>query len=244
MSGRGTLRILRVIEWLADQEGPVGLAEIAKALQSPRSSMLEALRLLHDEGYVARDDLGKYTLVRLPGEPFGRHNHLSTLLRVSDEAIKQCVAEAGESGFIGVLENEHIRYVCKVLPDREVRYDRNISRLREPTEVASGIVILAGMTSDELTPFLRGLSDLKKSMVLDSIQRARAEGVALNSRGVIDGAAGMAAPILASDGSVCAAFNIAGPADRVMSQSERLKDLTVATARQISTTLSSLRRSR
>ncbi len=224
-SGRGSERVLILLEWLAGRTRAVTLAEASAALDAPKSSVLNLLRMLVEMGYAEREGDSSYRLVRLPGEVSAGHVQSGTLLRRCEPAVRKAVAESRESGFIAVVDGAYVRYLCKILPDREIRYDRNIEIPRRTVQVSSGIAILTGLSDASLTDEAaraeaEGLSDAPA--LVARVQQARAAGYALTKRGVVEGAAGVAAPILDAKGKVVGALNIAGPAERL---AENLDDI-------------------
>ncbi|SFP83757.1 IclR family transcriptional regulator [Tranquillimonas alkanivorans] len=217
-SGRGSERVLLLLEWLAGKTRAVTLAEATDALAAPKSSVLNLLRMLVEMGYVEKEGDSGYRLIRLPGEVGAGHSMHGTLLRRCDGAVRTAVERSKESGFIAVREGDYIRYLCKILPDREIRYDRNIEVQRRTVQVSSGIAILTGLDDAALAEVLNDAEadGLDEAEVLRArVNKARMDGYAVTHRGVVEGAAGVAAPISDASGVVVAALNIAGPAARL-----------------------------
>jgi DNA-binding IclR family transcriptional regulator len=221
LSGRGAERILLLVEWLAGQHEAVSFTAAVATLGLPKSSTLALLRTLVDLGYVRRESDGRYRLVRLPGEPSGEHQVWGTLARLTEKVLREAVREAGESGFIAVLDDDHrVRYISKILPEREIRYDRDVSVARLAYQVASGLVLLAGFDEKELQAYARKAAKdagdaALRDTILEKVETAKTQGHAVNLLGVIEGAAGVAAPVYDAEGKLRAAFNISGPAARV-----------------------------
>ncbi|EPX85237.1 IclR family transcriptional regulator [Salipiger mucosus] len=239
-SGRGSERVLLLLEWMAEQPGAVSLAAASTALDAPKSSVLNLLRMLVDMGYAEKATENSYRLVRLPGEVgSGRAMH-GTLLRQTRAALDAAVDRSRESGFIAVLEEDEVRYLCKALPDREIRYDRNIEVLRNPFRVSSGIVLLTGLGQDALAAAAReaeasGYGDAGE--LVARVEAARRDGYAVTRRGVVEGAAGVAAPIHGPGNQLVAALNIAGPADRLADHLDEIIEITTTGARDASASL-------
>ncbi len=247
MSGRGAERILLLLEWMARQEGAVSFSDAVAALELPKSSALGLLRMLVDLGYAAREDDGRYRLCRLPGEPDDAHQAWGTLARLTDAVLHTAVREAGESGFLAVLdEDDRVRYISKLMPEREIRYDRDITVSRRAHQVTSGIVLLTGLSADRLAAYAAraaeeaGNPDLREA-IFSKVEDARAAGHAVNLRGVVEGAAGVAAPVLDADGCVRAALNIAGPADRMAANIDQVIAVTCESAAQATAALTAFR---
>ena len=116
MSGRGAERILDLVEWMAGQVAPFGLADAAQAMATPKSSMLLLLRTLVDRGYADRLPDGRYALARLPGEMGSTGRAWNTLLRVAEPALRAAVDAVRETGFVAVLDEGKVRYLNKLRP--------------------------------------------------------------------------------------------------------------------------------
>jgi IclR family pca regulon transcriptional regulator len=244
VSGRGVERVLDMIEWFAASPEGASLSEIAAALAMPKSSALLMLQSLIERGYIHRLGSGEYRLVRLPGEVSADGPNYGALIALVSPYLANAVHETGESGFIAVLEGPSIRYLNKLLPKREILYDRDIVPTRPAHKVASGIVLLASGSDADVEAYAAtsSLSEEEHSKLREAVGSARKSGFYVNAMGVVEGAAGAAAPILAANGKAIAAFNISGPQGRFITNSDRISNVVRETAVAITEELA--RRSR
>jgi DNA-binding IclR family transcriptional regulator len=243
MGVRSARRVLDLIEWLAAQEKPMGLAETSQSLKLPKSSALELLKTLVDGRFAEREADGRYRLLRLPGEHSAGHFHWGTLKRIAEPAIVEAVEEVQESGFLAVLTPElRLRYIVKILPpEREIRYDRNMASDRIAHHVTSGVAILSGLKEEELRDYLRRASAFAKELktdpgrkkLFDGIAKVRRLGYTSNLVGPIEGAGGAAAPIFDRTGWAVGAINIAGPTARVKASLSAIERATLETAQRV-----------
>lgn len=235
MSGRGSERILDIIEWLAARSGSASLTELVQSLELPKSSTLLLLRVLVDRRYVERLDDGRYQLVRLPGEISEGREAWGTVLRVADPFLREAVTTSQETGCVAVMENFQVRYLNKLLPTREVRYDRDISRLRIPHQVASGIVLLSGVEDPGLHRYseCHSIADDLRQEIVEMVDTARRDGFFVNLKGVVEGAAGVAAPVFDAEGRIIAAANVSGPKDRFFENRDAITAIVIEAARRI-----------
>jgi DNA-binding IclR family transcriptional regulator len=240
MAESSSARILELIEWLAARAEPATLAEARAALDMPKSSTLVLLRTLVETGYAERGDDGRYRLARLPGEASPEGAGWGTLVRIADDIVRDAVAVTQESGFIAVMSPERrIRYVCKHLPEREIRYDRNIARDRIAHHVASGIAILSACDDARLENYAvaarraRTLPPEEWEQLHKAVAVARRRGIAVNLKGRVEGAGGVAAPILDAAGRPLGAVNIAGPSERVQANLSQIEKAVSEGARLI-----------
>jgi IclR family transcriptional regulator, acetate operon repressor len=244
LSGRGVERVLDMIEWFAASPEGASLSEIAAALAMPKSSALLMLQSLTERGYIHRSPAGAYQLLRLPGEISADGRNYGALIALVSPYLSKAVQETGESGFVAVLEGTSIRYLNKVLPKREILYDRDIVPTRPAHKVASGVVLLAAGDDAEIDAYSASLSlsDAEQSKLREAVSSARDTGFYLNAMGVVEGASGAAAPILGAGGKAVAALNISGPQVRFVTNSDRICGVVRETAAAVSEELA--RRSR
>lgn len=236
MSGRGAERVLDAVEWFATTIAPVTYTDFVHALDVPKSSALLLLRLLVERGYVQRLPDNRYVLVRLPGEMLGGGATWGTILRLAEGDLREAVATVEETGCVAVLDNDRVRYLNKILPRREIQYDRDIVPTRLSHLVASGLVMLADFAPDELDRYFeetRVPLDQRPG-ILAAIAEARADGYYVNLNGVVEGAAGIAAPVRDAHGRAIAAINISGPRERINANLDRIRDAVVNVAGAVS----------
>lgn len=129
------------------------------------------------------------------------------------------------------------------MPAREIRYDRNIAVDRIAHHVASGIAILSSMTDGEIEDYIvvaarsGAFKRDERDAVMKAIATARESRVAINLRGRVDGASGVAAAVVDGDGRPIAAVNISGPSERVEAGLEHIVDVVATSARLASQAL-------
>lgn len=154
------------------------------------------------------------------------------------------VNEIHESGFIAVLEDDlSVRYLLKLLPAREIRYERDVSIPRRAHQVSAGIVLLGSLKTEELYAYAKEehrFSRLKGTPeeLVERVRRAREAGVFVNPIGVFEGAAGISSPIFDKEGHIVAALNVAGPTERMRSQFDRIQESVIKASIAVSSAIS------
>lgn len=244
MSGRGAERVLLLIEWIATREKPFTFTEVVNGMRLPKSSALATLRLLNDMGYIEMGADKLYRLVRLPGQLSTEYKAWGTLKTASENILRGIVDEIHESGFIAVLEDDlNVRYLLKLLPAREIRYERDVSIPRRAHQVSAGIVLLSSLKTEELHAYAKeehAFGRLKGSAeeLVERVDGARMAGVFVNPTGVFEGAAGISSPIFDQEGRIVAALNVAGPAERMTPQFDRIQEAVIKASIAISSAIS------
>lgn len=244
MSGRGAERVLLLIEWIATREKPFTFTEVVKGMGLPKSSTLATLRLLSEMGYIEMGADKRYYLVRLPGQLSTEYKAWGTLKSAAENILREVVNEVHESGFVAVMEEDFsVRYLLKLLPVREIRYERDVSIPRRAHQVSAGIVLLSSLKTEELHAYAKeehAFGRLKGTAeeLVERVDRARKAGVYVNPTGVFEGAAGISSPILDQEGRVVAALNVAGPAERMTPQLNRIQEAVIKASVAISSAIS------
>nr|WP_281065574.1 IclR family transcriptional regulator C-terminal domain-containing protein [Jiella sonneratiae] len=193
-----------MVEMLGRRSQPISVSAAAVSLGLPKSSCHRLLTLLVAKGYVERVEGKLYRLVRPVGLG-GLTPFQSKLAGIAEPILAAAALRSGVSSFLTVLLGSGcLRYIVKKLPaGQEMVYDRDISRDREPSLVASGKCLLAYGSA----------ADTKEAEAI------RAAGLVVNLEGVMEGASGVAAPIFSVSGECLAAVNLAGPRSRFSGRS-------------------------
>lgn len=112
----GADRVLRVLKRLGEYPEGVGVEELARAIESPKSTVHRALGALRRAGLADQDAGGRY---RVGGEllriAFDYHARRPEHLAVQP-LLEELTARFGETAHLGVLEGHSIVYLAKVDP--------------------------------------------------------------------------------------------------------------------------------
>ncbi|SUA59106.1 Acetate operon repressor [Oligella ureolytica] len=234
---RGYERILYLIEWAATKTEPITLADAIRNFGWPKSSTHLLLQSLVSFRYMEQLTNQSYKLIRLPGEHSNTQSSWGTLLRIAQPYLEEAVNTTQETGCIAVLTKElKLRYLNKILPNREIQYDRDISIDRTPHQVASGLVMLSGFNDEKLSLYIKtfNLDSDTVSRLNQELTQIKNNKYALNILGTVEGAAGVAAPIVDRNGQIIAAVNISGLKERVVKNQATIIEATQLAATRIS----------
>lgn len=112
----GAGRVLAILTELADYPDGVGLDEIARAVQSPKSTAHRALAALRKAGFASQDGRGRYVLgdnfLRMA---FAHHEARPDHVRVQD-TLRVLAERYGETAHYTVLDLRSVVYRSKVDP--------------------------------------------------------------------------------------------------------------------------------
>ncbi|MBU6268919.1 MAG: IclR family transcriptional regulator [Sphingomonadales bacterium] len=233
---RAVLRVLAVLTELAAQPTGMTLAALATRLDVPKPSLHRILRTLRQSGHLALDGgrfrlgPGTVALARMIGETTPPLPFPQCFAPVLD----WLAAESGETVMLGVADfaSGDVEYVAAVQSTQPIRFGIAVGDRRPLYSAASGQVLLAHAPADRqrdyleqtrFTAFTPATADAARlAQILPAI---RAAGAATDIDGRVPGASGIASPVFAANGHVCAALSVAGPTPRVTAGESRLTDL-------------------
>ncbi len=225
---QSTLTTLRVLELVGERQ-PIAVADVARAIGRPKSTAQRALVTLAEGGWIRPEgsDRTRWVLTakilglaRLVGNDSGlravARPWLERLREESAESVTLAVREGFETVTAEFLEGRH-----------SIRFMSPVGRRLPLHAGASGRVILAHMPRDDRERFLAGpLAAFTPATITDrralgsDLTRIRRQGYAVSLGEVTDGAAGVAAPVLAGDGWAVASVAVTGPAHRLTSPAD------------------------
>ena len=198
-------KILQVIRAVAQSDGQIRMADIARALSINKSTVLGILKALEDEGYVTRDPSSK----KYSG---GRElTSLCTLLlkqvniaTVARPFLELLADVADETAFLGVRLNRHIKIVDVAKPPKDLVVSSSIGTCLPLTSGAPGKAVLATMPDEKVFAIVReqdirtrreaGTNDAGRFM--ENIRNTRRLGYALDLEEYMAGVRSVAVPLI------------------------------------------------
>lgn len=212
---------LRLLEHLANANGPQALTHIAVALGMGNSKAHRLLQTLKEQNYVFQMEDSRHYQASIKLWTLGSGVLRQAGLRAVAASEMQRIMEAtGESVHLSVLEGSEIVYVHKVESTNPVRAYSQIGGRMPAHRVATGKAILAFLSRKslctQLDALLLGNSITQKEHagLLKEVETIRSKGYAINRGGWNTDVYGVAAPILDRSGQVLAALGVSGPAHR------------------------------
>jgi len=227
---------------VATEPEGLSLAKISDRLKLPKTSVFSLLRALEGGGYLRNHD-GRYTLgdqaLKL-GASLGQARSFPKCAR---PLLEWLARETEETILLGVLSEEghEISYVDVIESEKPLRFAVRVGNRRPLYCTAAGKAMLAFSPKAFQTKYLAQTKFVKftydtstKGELVDMFPEIRRRGVVLDANGIIDGAAGIASPCFDEAGLVTCSITIAGPTSRMLETRERIEQLTLKGAEQLS----------
>ncbi len=243
---RSPLRVMRVIETLAEASEPVSLAALAERLAIPKTSLLNHLRVLAAARYVALQD-GRYALgaaaLRLGAIIVAE----SSLLTCVGPVARRLAADTGETALLAMLDEDRLdaTYVGVYEGAQPIRYAPSVGARRPLYCTAMGRALLASRDDAFVRRYLASATLARRNArtvtepakLRAELAKVRADGIAVTVGEHTDGVGALAAPVVARDGSVQCSIGLAVPATRIRPERARLARAVRDAAAQASWTL-------
>jgi DNA-binding IclR family transcriptional regulator len=208
------LKVLALLDFLADSDEPVRVSALARAVGASRAETHRQLVTLEAAGWMEQLPDGSYRLTLRPA-------HLGhTALRQAGigERTSPLLAEAaracGEVVSIAVLDADTARVVQRAEPGRALHATLLLGDRLSLRSSASGRLLCALADGDTVTA-------LAATGVVppdpDDLALIRATGWATSTDDAEDGITALAVPLCREDGRTVAALSVHGPRDRITS---------------------------
>jgi IclR family acetate operon transcriptional repressor len=248
-SPRSLARVLGLFDALAVADGGLTLTQLSAALDAPKSSLLLLLRPLVSMGYLEHAS-ARYTLGAAVFRMASTILSASRFPRLIRPFMDALVARTRESVFLAVLDREArtVSYVECIESPQAVRYAVPVGTTRALYPSAAGRVLLAFQDEGWRARYLESarIVALTPRTVTDrdalarELRTIRRAGVAITVGEAVDGAAGIAAPIVGSDGTVRFALLVGAPAARFQKALPALRKAVIDVAASASDALGAL----
>lgn len=252
-SGKAPLsvaRVMQIIKVLSASETPLSLADLARRLSTPKTSLIGLLRGLIDLDYVQFGD-GVY---RLGGSTFElasavltvqQHSHTDDSIRAGMKELNELTGETVLYGVITAGTPAALTYIRLVESRSAIRISVGIGDRSPLYCTAGGRILLAGYSDDEIERRLAdetleqftSRTETDPARLLELIRIARAEHFASVVDEMIQGVTGIAAPVFDVHARAIGALIIAGPTARMVEEEAAMHAAIIAAARRISMSL-------
>ena len=243
---KSPLRVMQIVELLAGANQGLSLAAMTEALQIPKTSLLNHLRVMVGAGYVRLRD-ARYTL----GPASMRLGAIiaadAGVLAASRPVSAELVARTGETVMLATLDerSDEALYLDVVDGRQDIRYSPQVGSRWPLYCTGMGRALLAFQEPAFIQRYLAETNLLRRtpltvtarSRLRRIIDDVRTAGFVVTQGEHTVGAGAVAVPIFERDGRVRHAIGIGLPIARLEPRCELLAGLVVDAARQISWTL-------
>jgi DNA-binding IclR family transcriptional regulator len=226
------------------QHPDIRLSDIARQTNETKPRILRMLRTLEQRGLVRRSESGTF---RLGNTAIVLGTAASTqvdLVRVANPILERVGQKVNETTQLRIIDNGESLCVAKFEPARDLRVHSMIGR-RRPLHAGSYKVLLAylppqvqaQMIPDNPEKFT-SKTPTDRVKIIAELKKIKELGHCISRGEVSEQLVSVSVPVLAFDGSVIAAVNIAAPAFRTQdSDLQRYVTQLKEAAKQISTGL-------
>ncbi|TAK87188.1 MAG: IclR family transcriptional regulator [Betaproteobacteria bacterium] len=237
-------RVLRALELLAGQGGPLRLMEIARELGIPTSSAHALVQQLIRFDYVKtvgeeRRYVAGPALVLLGT----RVRAGLQIVKVARSVLEELAAATGENVYLGIRQAHGIVYADSIEAESGVMARFPIGSMRPLHASSPGKVFLAFQVPPvQLDAFLGPgpLQAFTRHTITDRVRlrqqldQVRARGYAVNEQEAVEGAFGVSAPIFGADGALAGSITLGLPVVRYKSGRDMAIRKVTAAATEIS----------
>ncbi|MFI7066774.1 IclR family transcriptional regulator [Kribbella sp. NPDC050124] len=213
---------LRVLRLLADNQGGMGITDVARSLDIGKSKAHLLLATLLEQGFVERSADSRY---QLGLTAFEVGSAVPDAARFGGDLITPMRALAdlsGESVSLAVPRNRDAIIIQRFETKHVLRADIGVGTRMPLFSCASGKFLLAHMPeqqvdslyADEVLPRRSENSTRTKSELKAAFPEIRRQGYAVNNEEYAEGISGTATGVADRHGQYIAALSVAGPTSR------------------------------
>jgi DNA-binding IclR family transcriptional regulator len=226
-----------VVQALQD-EGSVGVSELAEGIGIPRSTVFNHLKTLEEKEYLVNEN-GRYRLscrfLKLGAMARSYHD----VHEVARQEVNRLAEETGEISALLVEEHGLGVFLHRAEGEQAVHIDSYTGQRINLHGAALGKAILAELPQEVTEEIVkrRGLPALTENTVTDrdtlftELEGVRGTGIAFDDQERLDGLRSVATPLTDDDGAVLGSVSVAGPTSRIQENRfretlpERLRDV-------------------
>ncbi len=239
---RGIDRVLKLFAYLNSCGRPVRVAELPKALDAPRSTIYELVRVLTESGMleVSGDDNKVYfgRMMYLYGISYFRENDL---IRRGSAEVEALSTQTGESSELCML-NRNRQAIIHMRPgSRPMRISSEVGSQIPIPWTASGRLLLSHLTPSDIQELIQPedliLPDGRAVDIEVFVQQclaARGQDIIITTGLINSFSQCLAAPIYGVNGQVQATICFVLPIDVTQQQRKVLEEGLIASAKKLS----------
>ncbi len=216
-------RAFSVLTLLGESDMPLGLAQVAAALQLHKSTAHRFLMVLEKHRMVERTGGGKFRLGLKLFDLGNRAIEQYDLRERAQPHLRQLVTETEETAHLCILEGAHVIYIDKIEPARSVRMITRIGASNPVHCTSVGKAMLAFLPEGRIAEILDSIhferfthrTITTVETLRAEIEKTRRRGYAVDDEELEEGLRCIAVPVLDAQRLPVAAVSVSGPSFRV-----------------------------
>lgn len=220
----------RILKEFGHDDRRLGVTELARRLGIGKSTAHRLLHTLAEEGLLERDpSSGGYRLglaMYALGATVGHHTDMHEACAPVLDQLRNATRETVQ---VAVLDGRHVVYVERRESPQTLRLFGRVGHRNDAHCTSTGKVLLASLPDEEFERLVQGWELTRHTActitstetLRSALQNVRRQGWAENVNEAEVGVASVAAPIRNGRGDVVAAVSVAGPVQRLGSDSLR-----------------------
>lgn len=224
---RGVQIAISIIE-LLQQEGTLGVTEIANELEHSKSTVHSHLHTLEDERIVVNETTGYRLSLKFLSIARDVRDQVGNYEVIKSE-VDDLAEETGELAQFGIQEYERVSYLYKASGGKAVTTASQVGTQQPMYSTALGKTILAHLPNERRDAIIEAIDLTQQSEntittereLREAIEATADRGYGIDDEENIEGLRCVAAPVLKGN-SVLGAISVSGPSSRITD--ERLHD--------------------
>lgn len=230
-----TGKIFSVLEYIIDRgaKEPVAFSKISKDLPFSRTTIHRILYSLEKLGYIEKAEIASHYLLSAKFfELTGVAVHFRHLHSIANSVMQNLVIRHSETVNLGILDGGQVVHIDVVQSPSSLRIAAFPGQRNAVHSTALGKALLAFLPEPQISailseqPLVRKTSKTitRKAQLLEHLASVREQGVAFDLEENLDGVICVAAPVFDAGQRAIAAFSISGPATRMSTKLNAVKD--------------------
>lgn len=217
------LKSVKILETIGKGK-PLGISEISRELNIPKSSAHSILQTLESEGFVEKNgDTNKYNLGTSLIELGYRAQNDLAICRIARPYLNGINRETDETVHLTLLDNDEVLYVDCVESKRRLR-TYSVIGIRAPLYcTAVGKAIMAELSDSHVKqiigskglPRLTDMTITNENTLFQDLSETRIRGYSIDNMEHEDHLICVGAPIKNAAGEIFASLSVSGPSNRM-----------------------------
>ena len=245
---KSAFRVLDLLELFTSFPTPMGVSEVARRLQLPKSSTLALLQTLTVRGYlrIAGTEYEMDPTLKGGGWVGGLRWHLA---RLSKPILTESAARSGETVIVAIVEPDYsVRYIAKAVSPQAVHSSPPLELLHPAHTCSTGLLYLSTLPEAVFEAWLANaqLGAFVQSTATDPqelrsmMPKIREQGYAESVNGYAGDAMGVSFPVLDVTGCMIGGMHLSAPSERYLHDRNKIIKETQRVAASVSVGLQAL----